>query len=144
MIKLNQVLYFIIAVIIFSSIGVWLPLLIDFFNYNSVSDKTIVIIPNSIISYSLSIFTIGLIDRILFMVDMQMYRHKKLEILVSVIVIILVSIFVFETFRALKNNLVDNAIIYSVIASLISYITWWIANYKGTKVNPVDSLGGEV
>lgn len=140
----NQIVYFVFAIVVLASMGVWLPIIIDVFNFSMIRTETFNIIPNNILSYSLSIFSIAVIDRFIYMVDLDRYKHKKLEVLISFIVVLVVGVFVFMTFYSLKNNNASAAMYYSIIGSCISFIMWWFANYKDTKLNPYDVLGGQV
>jgi len=147
--KYNLVLYFLITVVFFGSIGVWLPMLIDWFNNNPkdasvkiITDETYHSTPNNIITYFLSVFSIALIDRILYIIDKKDYKHRKTEIFASLIIVVAVAFFVLKSFKLIKANDIENAIQFSIYGALISYAIWWIANFNDTKSDPSNSLGG--
>jgi uncharacterized BrkB/YihY/UPF0761 family membrane protein len=145
--KYNLILYFLIAVLGFGSIGVWLPMFIDWFAHNSndattFSETTNKSTPGNIITYFLSIFLVSLIDRILYIVDKENYKHRKTEIFISLLVIVAVTYFVLKSFKYLRMNDLESANIYALVGAGISFVIWWIANYQDKKTDPYDALGG--
>lgn len=147
--KYNLIIYFVSTVCILGSVGVWLPMLIDWFIGNSdpkgvgiLSKETYRSTPNNIITYFLSVFSIAVIDRVLHIIDKKDYKYRKTEILVSLVVIGLVGFFVLKSFRFIRLGDIDSAISFSIYGAVLSYVIWWIANYHDTRSDPDESLGG--
>lgn len=145
--KYNLIVYFLLTIVGCGSLGVWFPMLLDWFahdpkNPNILSDATNKGMPNNIITYFLSIFLVSLIDRILYVIDKEDYKHRKTEIFISIVIFIAVAYFVLNSFRFLRMNDLASANKYALIGAAISFIVWWIANYQDTKTDPYSALGG--
>jgi uncharacterized BrkB/YihY/UPF0761 family membrane protein len=145
--KYNLILYFLIAVVGFGSIGVWLPMFIDWFANTSddsttFSETTNKSTPGNIITYFLSIFLVSLIDRILYVIDKENYKHRKTEIFISLLVIVAVIYFVLKSFKYLRMNDLESANTYALLGASVSFVIWWIANYQDKKTDPYSALGG--
>ena len=140
----NQFLYFLLAVVFLGSMGIWLPLAIDYFPSNKLSKNIIASIPNNLLTYYLSVFFISLIDRIRYMINDQRYKHKETEILISAIVVIICIYLTYCSFSLNYQKKYDEATQYGIYATCLSLIVWWIANAKQPKTNQIDSLGGNV
>jgi|JI10StandDraft_1071094.scaffolds.fasta_scaffold1092141_2 hypothetical protein len=145
--KYNLILYFFIAIVGFGSIGVWLPMLLDWFMHNSepqvLTKATKEGTPNNIVTYFLSIFLVSLIDRILNVIDKEDYKHRKTEIIISIIILVAVAYCVLKSYKLVRMNDFDSANSYALIGAGISYLIWWIANYQDKKTDPYVTLGGQ-
>ena len=144
--KYNLILYFFITIVAFGSIGVWLPFVLDWMKADPkaksiVSDSTWNGTPNNIITYYLSVLLVSLIDRILFIIDQNDYAYRKTEIFVSALVMLLVGYCVLKAYKLVSMFDIDSANTWAVIGACVSYVIWWIANYKETKTDPYNAWG---
>ena len=140
----NKILYFVITVIVLSSMGVWLPFALDYFKGDSISIETKQALAGNILTYYLSLFFIAVIDRILHISKDERYKHKITEILIMSLVILVCISLTYISFRSVAHKLYDKAAYYACIATAVSYIIWWIANWKNDNVDPYSSLGGKI
>jgi uncharacterized protein YacL len=141
---INKILYFILTVVALGSMGVWLPLAIDYFKSYSLNKETLKILPGNILTYCVSLFFIAILDRIIHIIKDESCKHKITELLVMGFVIILCAILTYFSFRSINFEEFDKATKYALIATFLAYIVWWIANWKDEKVDPFDSLGGKL
>ncbi len=75
--------------------------------------------------------------------DEKEYRHRKTEILILIGVFLFVTFFVLIAYKKIRMGETSSAINYSIVGAIISYIIWWVANYKETKADPIQSMGGD-
>lgn len=144
--KYNLILYFLIAIVAFGSIGVWLPFVLDWLkadpkSASSISDNTWMSTPNNIVTYYLSILLIAFIDRLMFIIDKNDYAHRKTEIFISTIVMLLVACCVLKTYKLVNARDISLANSWAITGACISYIIWWIANFNETKTDPYSAFG---
>lgn len=137
------VLYFVLTMIIVSSIGVWLPFAIDFFA-GSFKDETARSFPGNLLTYYLGIFTIATIDRMLRIFELDNYSHKKSEFLVLAFVILTVGFLTFMVFKNIHHNDYGAAWVWCIAPTVIAYIMWWISKWHTIESNPTNALGGNI
>jgi len=140
----NRILYFILAVMIISSVGIWIPLAIDYFPDSKISEDTLNVLPSNILTYYLSILFIGLIDRILYLIRNREYKHIITEILILGLITAFVIFITYLSFKNIASKDFYYATIYAFIGAATSYIIWWLANFNDKKVDPINALGGEI
>lgn len=138
----NQILYFVFTIVILSTIGVWLPLSIDYFPANKVSAKSLESLPGNLLTYYLSIFFVALVDRVLFLVRDNAYKHKITEILLAGVVAFICLTLTYFAFSKIYQKDYESAVHYCLYATVLSFVLWWIANYKDSKADPYSTLGG--
>ena len=132
------IFYFVLAIVIFASIGVWLPYC---FEVMKGSDHKQYDIVQNLVTYFIAIFVSASLDYILTVIDKQL-ASKKLILLGVVLVNVLIY---FGTAYILFKNSSGksvNVVGYAVLGVIISYVMWWIANFKNSNFDPVDALGG--
>lgn len=139
---LNKVLYFLVVVVFFQSIGVIIPIAVDFFQSGKVNVSSNVVSFN-ILTYSASIFLASLVKRILVFVDDDKYKHKKLEVLVLIIVTIFESLLIFGAYYNIYHQCYEAAIKYSIIIMILAWVMWWIASQKDSITDPYSAIGGK-
>lgn len=139
---LNKILYFILTIVAFSAMGVWIPIAIDYFKGDTLGKETWEILPGNILTYYLSIVSVAIVDRIIYIVKDERYRHKITEVLIIAFVIILYIILTYLSFRFVYHKEFNKATNCALIATLFAYGMWWIANWKEQKVDPFNPLGG--
>lgn len=136
-----QLKYFIAAVVVMGSIGVWLPIGIEYvvdkhFNYHS--------IPQNITTYFVSLLFAGSID--LFIKKLKRIQtHGIINEFLNLIFIFLGSSVVIIGSIILNVWRLDNwALFLAIIGTLGSYRIWWLANDDNPNfVNVNETLGGE-
>ncbi len=137
------ILYFVITIVIISSIGVWLPFAIDYFA-GTITPETKNALPGNLMTYYLALFTVSAIDRTLVIIDNTNYNYRKTEFLISIIVSL---IFIGITFMAFKNIFHKDfatANVYAVIGTILSFVIWWISKWNTIETNATNILGGEI
>lgn len=140
---LNKILYFLIVVVFLQSIGVIIPIAVDFFKHEGFSGLSTSIVSYNILTYSASIFLASLVKRVLVFVDDEKYIHKKLEILILIIVSIMQSGLIFYAYYNIYYKDYDAAIFYSLIIMVLAWVMWWIASQKDTITDPYSAIGGK-
>ena len=142
--KINKILYFVLAIIVFSSLGVVLPLAFDYFKNDSLTSMSLNVIPNNLITYGLAIFFVASIDRIIQFIDDKNYKHKKIEVLIIVLIVLIEITLLYFTFQKLHHSDLTCAGILALCLCLLGYVMWWIANRKDTKTDPLSAIGGKI
>jgi hypothetical protein len=131
-------LYFIIAIVIFGSIGVTIPYILDDIH----GEKNILSNLNqNLITYYIAIFLTTSIDYFMKLVD-ESGNRKKMKLLILVLLnILIISLTIYSMYKNAKYKF-DYVSLISIICLLITYTVWWIANYKNPTLDPNDSFGG--
>jgi hypothetical protein len=136
-------LYFVVAILFLSSIGIWLPVAIDSYNQGHVSIETMSSLSGNILTYSLSIFLIAAIDRILHLFfKTSSYSNNSIEFLFIIILVFATGYVVFSSLRALKNAQIDDAIDYAKYVTFIAWGVWIYVKLQGSRANNFSSIGG--
>ena len=142
---INKILYFILTVIVLGSTGVTIPVAIDYFQHSDITNQSLVVLPYSLLTYYLSLFFIAIVDRILIITKDTTYTHKITEILIiGIVTLLIIGLLTFFSFKSLMQNNYSSATFYASLGTITAFVIWWIANYKDTKVDPFNSLGGEI
>jgi hypothetical protein len=133
------VVYFIIAIILFASIGVYIPYILEIITGKQHNNQDL---NQNLVTYFIAIFASACLDLLLNLIDKDT-RTKKLQILI----LILISIVVFAaTATLLYYNLTghkDKILGWLILGTLLSWLMWWIAHFKDEAFNPPTStLGG--
>lgn len=137
---INQLLYFVFTIIILGSVGVWLPLAIDFFPTNTLSPESYTTFPSNLLTYYLSIFFIALVDRVIYIVKEDDYKHKITEVLIFGFIALACFGLTYFAFSKIYQKQYDSAFSYCFWATMLSFIVWWVANRKDEKMTPGDAV----
>lgn len=139
----EQIFYFIIAIMVFNSIGVWLPAAIDYYNSTTVSKAVYESTPLNLMTYFLGLITVGIIDRIKKLFKMTNHPFKSIEFYGWIIFVVIITIVVFFLMKNVKDKNTSKAIDCSIIGLFAAYIVWWISYYMPPSSDPYSSLGGD-
>lgn len=140
---LEQAGYFFLAIVVFNSIGIWFPLLIDYYNSTSLTQSTFAATPYNLMTYFMGLASVALIDRIKRLMRAKEYPAKFLEFLFWVFIGLVFLGFVFFVMKYIKDKQVSEAIHLSLYGTLGAYILWWFAYYQPVKNSPYGALGHE-
>jgi hypothetical protein len=135
--------YFIVVIAFFGSMGIWLPMVIDDYNLNTISEETIKSLPSNILTYSLGIFLIAVIDRIIHLLfKTSEFSNNVLEFFGIIFAILGTGTLVFLSLKSLKNSLVEDAILYAKYVAFVSWFLWFYVKLKGSRANNFAAIGG--
>ncbi|MCB9310862.1 MAG: hypothetical protein H6567_12455 [Lewinellaceae bacterium] len=135
--------YFIVAIVIFGSMGVWLPILIDNYNFNQVVEETNRSLPNNILTYSLGIFLIAIIDRIVYLLfKTSKYSNNVLEFFGIMFALFGTGVLVFLSLKSLKNTQIESSISYAKYVAFVAWFAWLYVKFQSTKTNNFSPIGG--
>ena len=140
---IDQIVYFLFAIIFVNAVGLWLPYLIDWYDNDKMSPVTYKALPSNAMTYFGGIAAVAIYDRVRKMVDAETHNYKKLELSAWMVVSCLLIFLIFKLLKQVKKNDVDAALYFSYIGITASYIIWWIANYKKFTSSPYGALGGQ-
>ncbi|MCU0436019.1 MAG: hypothetical protein MUC87_21360 [Bacteroidia bacterium] len=133
------ILYFILAIIICASIGIWLPYIFELIKDGKHSKESMI---QNIATYFLAIFFSAALDYFLKIMDKN-DSGKKLKILILLIVIVII---LFLSGCILYKNLHGQSVEvlgFSIFGVVASYIMWWVVNYSNSNFDPTSSIGGD-
>lgn len=137
--------YFFVAILLFGSMGIWLPFLIDDYNLSQFSEETYRALPSNLLTYSLGIFLIASIDRMIFLLfRTSKYSNNVLEFFAIIFAIIGVGVLVFFSLKSIKNSLIEDAVQYAKYLALSASLAWFYVKLQGSKANNFSPLGGIV
>lgn len=137
--------YFLIAIIFLGSMGVWLPITIDIYSTNNISNETMNLLPSNILTYSLGIFLIAAIDRIIYLFfKTSKYTNNILEFFGILFACLATAFIVFLSLKSFKNSIVDDAIRYAKYVVLIAWVAWFYVKIQGSKGNNFSAIGGVI
>lgn len=133
--NLTKILYFILAIVLLASIGVTVPVILDYINNSPDILKNL---NQNLITYYIAIFVTSSLDIVIKLFDVNEKPEKKPIFLgIAIFNIILL---VGSSFLIAYNK---NSISYFVILGVIlSYIIWWLCNYDNENLKAESSLGG--
>lgn len=135
--------YFVVAILIFGSMGIWLPLAIDNYNLNKIAEETHKSLPSNILTYSLGIFLIAAIDRIIHLLfKTSKYSNNVLEFFGIVFALFGTGVLVFLSLKSLKNTLIEDAILYAKYVAFVAWLAWFYVKLQGSKTNNFSPIGG--
>jgi hypothetical protein len=137
--------YFLFATAFLGSMGVWLPIAIDNFSTDYLTEETFKSLASNILTYALAIFLIAAIDRIIHLLfKTSKYSNNVLEFFAILFVCLATAIPVFYSLKALKNSLFPFAIYSSIWVAVISWIAWFYVKLQGSKANNFSPIGGAI
>jgi hypothetical protein len=133
------IFYFFLAIIFFSSIGVWLPYIIEGAKDGGRHNPQGMV--QNIVTYFLAIFFSAALDFFLKLMDKD-DPARKLKILILVFVGIVVigasARILYIVFQSIGRE-----VIWELILGVgISYGMWWIVNYRNSSFDPSATMGG--
>ena len=136
---LNQLLYFIIAILIIGSIGTWLPQVFYLIDEKPLELKSL---SQTLTAYYIAIIVVSCTDLVVKIIKSTRIKNKIGKILlVTLIGMIALLFFAINCFVLWKYN---TEVIYFIIIGIIAaYILWWIANWNSVNLNAEDTLGGD-
>ncbi len=137
--------YFTVAIAFFGSIGVWLPIAIDNYNFNQIAEETNESLPSNILTYSLGIFLVAAIDRTIHLLfKTSKYSNNVLEFFGILFALIGTGTLVFLSLKSLKNTLVEDAILYAKYVAFVAWFSWFYVKLQGSKTNNFSPIGGVI
>jgi hypothetical protein len=137
--------YFIITIVCLGSMGAWLPLVIDDYNLGCISSETYGNFASNILTYSLSIFLVAVIDRIIHLLfKTSTYSSNIIEFFFIIFMCISAAFIVYLSLRAIKRSLIDEAITYSYYVAVVAGFAWIYVKLQGTKANNFATIGGVI
>ena len=139
-----MLLYFFITIVGLSSIGIWLPFAIDRHDLGAASAATWHAFPGNILTYSLSIFMIAVIDRILHFLNSSSYSNHSIEFLLILIVIAGCGYIVYQSIYFLKFSQLCDAIYYAKIVAVIAWIAWLYVKLRSPHEDQFAAMGGQI
>lgn len=141
---LNKTLYFFLVVVILQAIGIIIPVGVSTIRTGDFTNLPLNVVSFNMITYSASIFLASLVKRILVFVDDEKYKHKKLEILLLVILLLIQTSIFFGAYFYIYQESFDAAIKFSIITVLLSWIMWWVASQQDNITDPYSAIGGKI
>lgn len=143
MICAKQAFRFFIAIFFLNSIGIWLPIAVDWYQYSMITSVTCDSIPYNLTTYFLGLVTVSVYDRIRFLFKMTNYDHKELEFSIWVIVGFVSVVYGIYLMKQIKDRQIEYAIKVGLWGVLISYAIWWIVYFERPKSSAYGALGYE-
>lgn len=135
--------YFVVAILFFGSMGIWLPIAIDNYNLNKIAEETYKSLPSNILTYSLGIFLIAAIDRMIHLLfKTSKYSNNVLEFFGIIFALFGTGALVFFSLKSLKNTLIDDAIFYAKYVAFVAWLAWFYVKLQGSKTNNFSPIGG--
>lgn len=137
----NIFLYFLIAIIIVGTIGIWLPTLLQYFKNETISELDL--LQNSV-TYFITIIVAGCVDIILNV--LRKSKHKNIPgVILLMILFILISIglVIVSSITIINKNLNLSYWLVS-FGVAIAWSFWWISNWNRSELDPNSALGGNV
>ena len=134
----NLILYFIVAVLIIGSIGVWLPLILDGRPIDKLN------LYQNISTYYIAIFVAGCIDLILLSIQKVKDSNNPVGSVLFLILLLFLSVgsIVLVSFLIHNGNEIWAKRI-SIFGLFAAYIMWFWSNIDGS-INSLNPLGGEI
>ncbi|GEM_PF-2498281 len=142
---LEHVLYFFITVLFLSSLGVWLPFLIDKSTFDTVQDRTWNDLPTNLITYSVAIMMASYVERFLYLIKNTTKNNTNgIEFLILIAALIFSSCFIYISYVDIKFGRVESAIKMTSIFTCISLATWIYVRARNTRYDSFSALGGDL
>jgi magnesium-transporting ATPase (P-type) len=129
-----HVRYFIFAIIIIGSIGVWLPFLLA-----ELLGKTVELnsIPINLTTFYVSIYFAGCVEFILKKIDSQDQSNVKTHAFNMVMLIVLAITLIISTIWMSISEHILGSIILASIGCVIALRLWWVNNHDNPNFNEV-------
>lgn len=130
----TKILYFIVAIVLFSSIGVTIPLIIDCMRNDS---EVLENLNQNLITYYVAIFVTCCLDIVIKLFNDDKPNAKPIFLALTILnVLVLVG----SGFLIGYNE--NKVSIFVVFGVILSYIIWWIGNYNNPDLNANNATGG--
>jgi undecaprenyl pyrophosphate phosphatase UppP len=139
----KQFVQFLITIFFLNSIGVWLPLIPDWWEYSMVTNTTCEGIPFNLMTYFLGIVAVAIYERIKYLLKADHREDKELEYSFWVIIGVAFLILSGLLMKAVKNKQTEDAIMLGLYSILSTYVVWWLVYYKQPKSSLYGALGQE-
>ncbi|WP_273015976.1 MULTISPECIES: hypothetical protein [Leeuwenhoekiella] len=138
---LNLILYFLIAILFIGTMGIWLPVCIDYFSEEKIDKYSF--LQNSA-TYFISIAVAGCLELTKSVIENINLKNKVGLVFLSVLVLLVsIALVVLAIVFSIKENF--GVGIWIVSAGIIlSWILWWLSNFQKGDVNPANALGGNI
>lgn len=137
------IFYFVIVVAALGSAGIWIPMIIDNYSDNKISDETYNALSSNILTYGLGILIVSIIDRILYLLfKTSEYSNNAIEFLLIMLFSFGTCPLVYYTLKNTKTLQYDEAIKFSIWISIISWVCWFYVKFRGSKDNNFAAIGG--
>lgn len=135
----NKILYFIIAIFLIGSIGIWLPFLFDVV---SNKETNLFSVFQNITTYYIAIIVVSLTDITLNIIRNSKAYNKIGQILFMILIsIIIIIYFGVNCYFLWKQNSIVNYFV--IIGVVLSYLLWWISKQNSKSFKPESALGGD-
>lgn len=139
----ENVLYFLITVLFLSSLGVWLPFLVDKSTFDNVQDQTWKDLPANLITYSVAIMMASYVERLWYLIKNTTKNNTNgIEFLILIAALISSSWFIYISYVDIKFGRIDSAIKMASIFTGISLTTWIYVKARNTSYDNFSALGG--
>jgi hypothetical protein len=137
-----KLFYFIGAIVLLGSIGIWFSISIDYLPDGVLTKETKDAIPGNILTYGLAILTVAIVDRCRWLIRNKFYDYRELEFL-AIIPVFLGGLWLayYSLHYSFKKDL-EQANFYAKCTTLLAYILWWIASSKDSHIEPTNAMGG--
>ncbi|MBW2938236.1 hypothetical protein KXJ69_08975 [Aureisphaera sp. CAU 1614] len=137
----NTFLYFLIAILIIGTIGIWLPAILDNVNESEVDKFGLL---QNCATYFITIIVAGCLELVIhFQNNAELKNKLGFTFLIILLIIISIATIVGISFSIhYESYEISKWIVY--IGVPVSWVLWWISNWKRNDMNPMDALGGSV
>lgn len=137
---INVLLYFIIALVIVGTCGIWLPLIIE--NVKG-AEINILEVYQRTTTYFITIIVAGCVDRILSVLKNTNAKNPAGNILFMIFLLLFaVGLVIWSSFAIVAEN--ENLTLWLIIIGvLIAWVLWWVSNYNRDSLDPQNALGGK-
>ena len=135
----NKLLYFIIAVVLIGSLGVWIPQVFYLFDEKPIESK---VLYQNLTTYYIAIIVVSSTDLALTIIRSIRLANKIGKMLLLILVgIISAFLFICNCYLLWKDK--PTSIIFILIGVTIAYVLWWISKWDADTFNPENALGGD-
>jgi hypothetical protein len=135
---LTKILYFIFAIVMLASIGVSLPYCFDTINHDVNLYKNL---NQNLVTYYVAILVSASLDYIIKLFDDDLSYKKPAFLIICIvnsIFLVLTGILLYDN----SNNHLSSISYIAISGVAISYIMWWLANFKNPSLNAYSATGG--
>jgi hypothetical protein len=137
--------YFLLTIVLFSSLGVWFPFANDWASSHDFSVKTLNDLPWNLITYAIAIVMVSFIDRLLHLFKVSnKYKRNEREFLLLLIVLCLGAWLIYNALVNSRFNNNHDAIFYSLLFTCLAWIVWIYVKLRTPRYGNFSSLGGEM
>lgn len=133
--------YFLLTVVILGGLGVTLPLAIDYFKNDALTDYSLELAPNNLITYSISIFLVAFVDRMRYLIKDDRYKHKELEFIFLIIGVFGQAVLVFLAFKNIYHEDYQTSLKICYWITGLSFLLWWVVRKNDGAIDPYSALG---